>query len=166
MASQFGDILRVLVQHRVRFVIVGGVAGAIHGSSRATYDIDLVYDRKRDNVERLVSALQPLDPYLRDAPPDLPFRFDVQTVLSGLNFTLTTSLGALDLFGETVGGATYTRLVKHSDEVEVSGVRCLCVDIERLIEMKRASGRPRDFDAIAELKAILDARLRGGQTKK
>jgi len=73
-------LLSVLHDAEVRFVIIGGVAATIHGSARLTSDLDVVYARDRENLERLVAALQPLDPYLRGAPPGLPFRFDVETL--------------------------------------------------------------------------------------
>jgi hypothetical protein len=73
----------VLSSGRVDFVIVGGVAATIHGSARLTTDLDIVYERTTDNVKRLVAALRPLNPYLRGAPPDLPFRFDEQTIRAG-----------------------------------------------------------------------------------
>ena len=49
----------------------------------------------------------PLKPYLRGAPPGLPFRFDADTLSRGLNFTLTTSLGWIDLLGEITGGGRF-----------------------------------------------------------
>lgn len=126
----------------------------MHGSARATFDLDVVYDRDPENIERLVDALTPLEPYLRGAPSGLPFVFDVRTVSLGLNFTLNTTLGAVDLFGEIAGGGTFKDLLPHSDEVELFGIKCPCINLDFLIRLKQASGRPRDFDAIAELKAI------------
>jgi hypothetical protein len=64
----------------VEYVIVGGLAATIHGSSRLTHDIDVVYSRSEDNVSRLVAALAPHDPYPRGAPPGLPFEWSEETV--------------------------------------------------------------------------------------
>ncbi|HET9888665.1 MAG TPA: hypothetical protein VFR10_14245, partial [bacterium] len=69
----------------VDFIIVGGIAGTIHGAARATYDLDAVYSRSSDNIKRLAGALAPLQPYLRGAPPGLPFRLDDETIQRGLN---------------------------------------------------------------------------------
>ncbi len=74
----------------------------------------------------------------------------------GLNFTLQTVLGALDLLGEIVGGGRYADLLPHTIEVEVFGVRCRCLGLVALIRAKRAAGRPKDLEAIAELEAILE----------
>lgn len=125
-----------------------------------TQDVDVVYERDHGNLDRLAKALAPHRPYLRGAPPGLPFRLDPETLERGLNFTLTTTLGPLDLLGEVTGGGTYRDLLPHSQEIEAFGVSCLCLDLPRLIQVKRAAGRPRDLEAIAELEAILDERDR------
>jgi len=91
--TRFADLLKALAHAGVDFVVVGGVAAAAHGSPRATLDIDVVYSRADSNLDCLVTALAPLRPYLRGAPPGLPFRFDAPTLKAGLNFTLTTDLG-------------------------------------------------------------------------
>jgi hypothetical protein len=85
--TDFAALLRRLLSAQVEFILIGGVAGNVHGSARATYDIDVLYRRSADNLARLVSALAPLEPYLRGAPPGLPFTFDVGTLRRGLNFT-------------------------------------------------------------------------------
>lgn len=147
-------LLDVLHQGHVQFVIVGGVAATIHGSARLTADLDVVYARDRENLERLVSALQPLEPYLRGAPPGLPFRFDAETLRKGLNFTLNTTFGPLDLLGEIAGLGGYESAFRHSIEVQLFGAATRCLDLEALIRAKRAAGRPRDLETIAELEAI------------
>jgi len=75
-----------------------------------------------------------------------------------LNFTLTTKLGDLDLLGEVIDGRTYEDLLPHSEEIEVFGVKCLCLGLEKLIYLKRAAGRPKDFEVLAELETILQNR--------
>lgn len=156
--TDFERLLAVLASAGVRFVVVGGVAAAAHGAIRTTRDLDLVYDRDPENLERLASALAPHAPYLRGAPPGLPFRLDRATLAAGLNFTLTTELGELDLLGEIAGGGGFGSLVAHSVEIRLGNVRFRCLDLERLIETKRAAGRPKDFEALAELEAILEDR--------
>jgi predicted nucleotidyltransferase len=151
-------LLRALAAGGVRFVIVGGAAATAHGAARLTQDLDLVYDRSPDNLHNLVIALAAHEPYLRGAPAGLPFRFDAETLRRGLNFTLTSKLGDLDLLGEIAGGGGYAQLREHTVELELFGVCCLCLDLEKLIEVKRAAGRPKDLEAIAELIAIREAR--------
>lgn len=150
-----------MTEGSVDFIIVGGLAATVHGSARLTQDIDLVYSRAKENIHRLARALEGVNPYPRGAPPGLPFRWDRETIFRGLNFTLTTTLGDLDLLGEIAGGGGYDDLMRHTVEVEIFGLRCKCLDLPTLIRVKRAAGRPRDFEAVAELEALLDERERG-----
>lgn len=76
-------LIRGLSEAGVEFIVIGGVAGAIHGAARLTYDVDVVYRRTPENIARLASALAPHAPYLRGAPPGLPFRWDSETIRRG-----------------------------------------------------------------------------------
>jgi len=154
--TDFRSLIHTLSQAGVEFVVVGGAAATGHGSARLTTDLDVVYRRTEENISRLVTALAPLNPYLRGAPPGLPFRLSVETVKKGLNFTLVTSLGALDLLGEITGGGYYEDILPHSISISLHNNECLCLALEWLIRVKRAAGRPKDFEAIAELEAILE----------
>lgn len=154
--TDFNALLRILTENNVEFIIVGGAAATALGSARLTFDLDIVYKRSRENIERIVSALQPITPYLRGAPPGLPFSWDVQTVERGLNFTLITTLGPLDILGEITGGGSYDQLRPESITVEIAGTECLCLNLEQLIQVKRAAGRPKDLEVIAELQRIRD----------
>ncbi len=156
--TDFGALVKALNEGDVDFVIVGGLAAAVHGSARLTQDVDCVYSRTPANLERLVAALRGHGPYLRGAPPGLPFEWSVATIERGLNFTLTTDMGDLDLLGEIPGGGDYDALRPQAVEVVLFGHRCLCLDLAPLIRAKRAAGRPKDLEALAELEALLAAR--------
>ena len=162
MITDYAKVLRVLSDAGVEFVLIGGVAANLHGSARATFDVDVVYSRKRTNLAKVVEALGPYNPYLRGAPPGLPFQFDLATVRNGLNFTLSTGLGDVDLLGEVAGGGNYEQLLSHSVEIDAFGIRCRCVTLERLIQLKRAAGRPKDLESIAELQLLLETRRKRG----
>lgn len=156
--TDFNALIRLLTESQVEFIVVGGAAATAHGSARLTLDLDVVYRRTSENISRLVSSLKPLQPYLRGAPPGLPFDWSQATIRKGLNFTLITSLGALDLLGEITGGGNYEDLLSEAISLQVAGVKCLCLGLDRLIEVKRAAGRPKDFEAIAELEVIQEER--------
>ncbi len=155
-------LLRAFEATGAEVIVVGGVAATAQGSARVTMDLDLVYRRSAESVRRVVAALSPLSPYLRGAPPGLPFRWDVETVLRGLNFTLTTTRGDVDLLGEIAGGGRYEDLLPHTVAVEVFGVPSRSLGLEKLIAVKRAAGRPKDLEAVAELEAIWDERRKLG----
>ena len=154
--TDFETLIGILVNQHVEFIIVGGVAATAHGSSKLTQDLDIVYCRSTENIDRLTTALEPHKPYLRGAPPGLPFRFNRETVQRGLNFTLMTDVGALDVFGEITGGGGYNDLLPHSINLKLFGFTCYCLDLKRLIEVKRAAGRPRDLEVVAELEALAE----------
>jgi hypothetical protein len=162
-AADFEKILTLFEEARVEFVVIGGVAMVAHGSAQATFDLDLCYRRSQENVERLCLALAPYHPALRNAPKNLPFRFDGPTVKNGLNFTLSTDLGDLDLLGEVAGLGFYEGVVEFSQTGEVSGKQCRILSLEGLIRAKRAAGRPRDLAALPELEALKELREKLGE---
>lgn len=152
--TDFARLLGALHKGSVDYIIIGGVAATIHGSSRLTQDVDVCYARNDSNLDRVVKALRPLDPYLRGAPRGLPFEWSVATLRAGLNFTLTTTAGDIDLLGEVTGGGDYGKLIDHTIDVTLFGRRTKCLDLDWLIATKRAAGRPRDLEVIAELEAL------------
>ena len=154
--TDFKSLLELLVGNGVEFIVIGGAAATAHGSVRLTRDLDVVYRRSSENIHRLVGAVGRHKPYLRGAPPGLPFRWDAETVRRGLNFTLETDLGNLDLLGEVTGGGSYEKLLPHSELRRIYDVECRCLNLKRLIEVKRAAGRPRDLEAVAELEVLLE----------
>lgn len=164
--TDFEGLLRRLTSEDVRFILVGGFAATVLGSPRITIDLDIVYARHRDNFRRLSTALAALSPSLRGAPPGLPFQLDVPTLERGLNFTLTTTLGDLDLLGEIAGGGTYEQLLSGSNVLRVFGLDIHVVTLRQLIHLKRAAGRAKDLEALAELEVLLEERQRSGGSER
>jgi hypothetical protein len=155
--TDFPGLIAALADNDVEYIVIGGFAGTVHGSNRLTADLDVVYRRTPKNLERVANSLAAHHPYPKGAPPGLPFRWDARTLANGLNFTLESDLGEIDLLGEITGGGGYEDLLPESLEVEVFGRRCNCLNLNALIRVKRAAGRPKDFEAIAELEAIRDS---------
>lgn len=155
-------LLTALHKAQVDYIIVGGVAARAHGSARLTDDLDISYARHPANLARLITALAPLHPYLRGAPPGLPFDWSAATLRAGLNFTLTTSAGSLDLLGEIVGGGRYEDLLPHTLTITLFGRAVRLLDLPWLIQVKRAAGRPKDLEVVAELEALQEEITRGG----
>ena len=147
-------LLTVLADSGVRFILVGGVAARAHGSSRLTDDLDVCYARDRENLDRLSAALAAFTPYPRGAPTGLPFEWSAATLRGGLNFAFSTSIGAIDLFGEISGGGDFARLLPHTQQITLFEREFLLLNLPWLIHVKRAAGRPTDFEVIAELEAL------------
>src|SRR5262245_36617139 len=91
--------LRTLGDHHVRFVLIGGFAGAIRGSPQITGDLDICYARDRANLERLAAALHELEATLRGAPAGVPLVMDARTLQAEDRFTFTTRVGPVDCLG-------------------------------------------------------------------
>ncbi|MEO8434693.1 MAG: hypothetical protein ABI596_07340 [Pyrinomonadaceae bacterium] len=147
--------LTLLGRFKVECVIVGGVAATIHGSVLPTTDVDVCYARSLANLEKLANALQSVHAHLRNAPPDLPFILDAETLRRGLNFTFSTDIGSLDLLGEVRGVGYYEDALSESLIVELFGYPFAVIELGKLIEAKRTAGRPKDKVAVAELEALL-----------
>ena len=147
-------LLRVLTEHKVEFVVIGGVAMVAHGSNHATLDLDVCYNRAPENLAALSAALTSLQAYLRGAPKGLPFKTDVPTLQVGLNFTLETAGGDLDVLGEVSGVGSYAQALARSEEKELFGHRVPVLSLDGLIAAKKAAGRNKDRSHLLELEAL------------
>ena len=148
--------LRLLLDHQVRFIVIGGVAGAAHGSPSITQDLDICYDRSPDNLERLATVLQKLHARLRGVEDDVPFILDAKTLKAGDHFTFITDAGDLDILGTPAGSSGYDDLASEAVETELDGFRVLVASIEDLMAMKRAAGRAKDIAEVEILGALRD----------
>jgi hypothetical protein len=152
--TDFRKLVDALAVARVDFVLIGGVALVLQGSSRTTADIDMCYARDGDNLERLAKALAPLAPTVRGAPPELPFAWDAQTLRTGLNFPLHTRAGDIDLVGEVIGVGDYAAVVRDAGLFDVYGHKVRVMSLNALERAKRAAGRAKDLLDLAEIAEI------------
>lgn len=147
-------ILKTLDGHGVRFVVIGGIAGRLWGSTSVTNDLDVCYARDRENLKALAGALTELKVKLRGADRDLPFAADARTLKAGDHFTFTTSAGNLDILGTPAGSRGYEALARTATVMDVGGVTVKVAAIEDLIAMKRAAARPKDLIEVEVLSAL------------
>src|SRR5688500_10249583 len=124
------------------------------GSAHVTDDVDVCYARDRDNLIALVEALKVHNPRLRTRDGDVSFLWDVKTLSFGLNFTLVTNLGVVDLLGEVAGVGSIDDLLRNAATMEVYGIPMRVASVEDLLAMKRAAGREKDRTHILELEAL------------
>ncbi|MDQ3553037.1 MAG: hypothetical protein M3395_01300 [Chloroflexota bacterium] len=158
------EVLRLLSRHRVRYVVIGGLAAILHGSPSVTRDIDVCHARDRVNLLRLADALREVNARLRGAPTELPFRLDAKTLANGDSFTFTTDVGALDILATPIGTQGYEDLVRTSETVSAFGEEFAVASLDDLIRMKRAAGRPKDrieLEILGALRAEIDDRRSG-----
>lgn len=160
---QLRELLEVFDRHAVDFIVIGGVAGIIHGSAYPTYDFDVLYARDEKNVERMDAALRDLHVTLRNAPPDLPFQIDARTLAAGCNFTFESDLGSFDILGHADGMRAYDRMRMDAKPDVAWGFPIRVASIDDLIRMKRAAGRAKDRLMVEELIAIAEDQRRSAK---
>lgn len=159
MATQsFQRILEVLDQHSVEFVVVGGVAAVLQGAPVTTFDLDTLVKLDDANVDRLTAALTELEATFRENPQaGAPTKEDV---LSGGHLLLMTNCGPLDILGFVGDKQRYGDIQDKVTQITAGGVSLQVIELEELIEQKRALGRPKDQAVLSVLEAVLRHRKR------
>lgn len=147
-----------LAKAGVDFVIIGGVAGAIHGSAYGTYDLDIAYGRDPENLARLIAVLRDVGAKLRVAggAEDLPFQLEVRTLEAGANFTFDTRFGSLDILEYMPGAPRYEVLRRGATVIRVAEHDVRVAGLDHLIGMKEAAGRTKDKLHASEYRVISD----------
>ena len=136
------------------FVIVGGFAGVLHGSSYITDDLDICAVLTSDNVAKLREILGDLKPVHRMTHKKLSFLEHPPTGEPLANLYLETEAGTLDVLGSVLGLGDYATLAKKAIEIPLFGRSCRVVSLEDLIAAKEALGREKDLLTAKELRAI------------
>jgi hypothetical protein len=149
-------LIEVLVRHDVRFIVVGGIAAVLQRVPVNTQDFDLVHDRERDNVDRLLAALAELGAVYRNDPRML--RPNESHLLGPGNQLLQTGNLKLDVLGSIDWGGGYNDLVPDTEVLDVGGFAVRVLTLEKLIEIKRHLTRPKDKFMLIHLEAALDER--------
>jgi hypothetical protein len=155
-------ILETLLRHRVRFVVIGGIAGRLLGSPTLTNDLDICYARDRKNLAALSAALLELEATLRGAPEGLPFRPDVPALEAGDHFTFKTNAGNFDCIKTPAGSGGFQDLIAGATIMSIGKMSVPVVAIEDLIRLKEAAGRPKDRVELEILAALKEEIERGG----
>ena len=153
--ARFAEILRLLAENDVEFIVVGMAAGILQGAPVTTVDLDLVHRRSRENVERLLRVLSKLDATYRHDPRRLP---PGESHLIGPGHQLlATTHGDLDCLGTIDQDRAYEDLLPLTVEMTLAGGRTVRVlSLPALIEAKERAGRPKDLAALPVLRATLD----------
>jgi hypothetical protein len=151
---QLNQLLARLLQAEVEFVLVGGLAAAIHGSSLNTRDVDICIRLSAENLMRIQSAVADLHPVHRTRP-DIPLSLTPEDCSRFKNLYLKTDLGIIDCLGEVRAVGDYEEALRHSIVLKLPIGQCRILDIETLIKAKEAMARPHDLIAVQHLKAVL-----------
>lgn len=151
-----GQILRILDEHEVRFVLIGALAARLYGFPRLTADADITPADDRANVEKLAKALRQLDAkiYTESIPEGLTFDCSAAMLERARMWNLVTKAGRIDLAFMPAGTTGYSDLVKTAERFEAYGVQFLVASLNDIIRSKEAAGRPKDREDVAILRAM------------
>lgn len=152
-------ILRELVESRVDFLLIGGVAVGYHGYVRATKDVDVVPNPDSGNLERLAGVLVRLDAQLEGAEDfdrgELPDPRDPSALQLGGNWVLATKLGRLDIMQWIGDVPLWEELSSRAIADRIEDLPIKIVSYEDLIRLKEMAARPED---LADLQRLREAR--------
>jgi predicted nucleotidyltransferase len=147
------ELLQRLTEEDVRFVLVGGLAVNAWGYLRGTKDVDLVPDPDPENLAKLDAFLRALGGQVevgdRLLGPDAITTF----LRAGDRTLVTTELGQVDVLQGLPQVPSYEALEQQAREVDLDGLVVRVCSLEHLLQMKRASDRPRDHDDLEALEA-------------
>ncbi len=152
--QDFQRLIGLLAENEVRFVIIGGFAASLYGSSCVTEDIDLCIPFDAENMQSLLNAFRDIHPAHRLIGKSRPLDEGADQLSRFKNLYLQTDLGSIDLLSEVAGVGRFNDVMEHSVEIELYGMPCCVLDIESLIRTKREMARPKDQEAIRQLEAI------------
>lgn len=156
------ELLRLLLDAGVEFVVIGGVAAVAYGSATFTQDVDITASFSEDNLSRLMAALAPYHPRFALAVPKRPVTETPAELSAYRNLYLLTDLGRLDILAEVPPVGPYAEVAARAVAMEVFGRQCRIISLDDLIAVKRHLGRDKDRLVERELLA-LRARGRNGE---
>lgn len=136
------------------YVVVGGYAGVLHGSSLVTNDLDICAVLSPENIQKLRSILADLHPVHRITHQKLSFIDHPAPSTTVANLYLETDSGILDILSSILGVGDYARLRQSAIEVSLFGRPVPVISLDDLIAAKEAVGREKDLLAVKELRAI------------
>ncbi|MBW7895420.1 MAG: nucleotidyltransferase [Opitutaceae bacterium] len=154
-------LLQRLADAQIDFVVIGGYAGVLHGSSLVTNDLDICTVLTSETIAKLRQAFADLHPVHRMTHKKLSF-LEVPAIGSPLhNLHLETDHGIMDVLSNVLGIGEYSRLRQNAVELPIFGRQCAVISLEDLIAAKEALGREKDLLAAKELRAIAAKRAQG-----
>ena len=156
------QILGLLVEHEVAFVLVGGLAAVAHGSPLATWDVDITPEASPANLDRLAAALRALDARVRhpDTPQGVSFPYDATSLAAETSWDLMTPFGDLDIAFTPAASTGYGSLVAGAAVIDFRGIPVQLASLADVVDSKATANRPKDQRALPVLRELLAAQTR------
>ncbi len=151
-------LLKRLLEKQIDFVLIGGYAAVLHGSSQVTHDLDICAVMTKFELTKLRDALKDLEPKHRMNPNVQPSLFDYPNENQIINnFYLKTNSGVLDILNEVKPIGSFERVKENAVTVKLFGYDCKVICLDDLIEIKKSMTRPKDQSTLRELLAVKEA---------
>jgi len=155
---QLSQLLLRLCDAEIDFVVVGGFAAVLHGSTMVTRDIDVCMVMSADNISKLRAILRDAHPTHRFTTQRLSFLDNPDPGVELKNLYLQTDLGALDVLGSIMGIGSFEDVRRDAVQVQLLGKSVRVIGVKDLIRAKEALGREKDLITAKELRAIMEKR--------
>jgi hypothetical protein len=151
------EMLRVLHEYGVRYVLIGGLAAALYGSAHSMFDVDITPDTSSDNLERLSAALRALDARIRvdGVPGGLPIAPDAARLAGMKTLYLVTRAGDLDIAFEPAGVGAFASWDAGASDIVVLDVPIRVAALADIIRSKEAADRDKDRVVLPLLRALV-----------
>lgn len=165
--TNFLGLLRVLLEHGVEFLVVGGVAAQLEGAPILTLDLDILFEQDPANLGRLLRALRELHARYRN-PAGRHIEPDPEKLETLKMHLLLTDLGALDLLGEIGAGLRYQDFAGRTVAYQLGDARVRVLELAAVIETKEHADRAKDRAVLPVLRQTLalKAAMRPSQEPK
>jgi len=148
-------LLERLLTYDVDFVLIGGFAAAVHGSTLVTQDLDICAAITDDQIAKLRNALKDLHPLHRMNPNARHSFLEYPSDLRGFNnIYLSTDLGVLDILSQAQPAGNFDEIKSRSVEISLYGRKCRVISVDDLIKIKASMNRPKDKQTVLELQLI------------
>lgn len=148
------ELFRVLADHGVDYLVIGGVAAQVHGRRRTTMDLDVTPAPDPENFKRLSAALAALDAHPVELGPSAPAPTAEQLRLAAIVPPLITRHGQLHILNEVPGATAYIEMRTRALTTDLDGIPVHIVGVDDLIRMKQTAGRPSDIEDIEALTMV------------
>ena len=138
----------------VEFVIIGGLAGIIHGSTRTTQDIDICCKFTPENLLKLFAAIKNANPVHRMNSNRPVFVLNTENADKFKNLYLDTDIGQLDCLGEVHSIGSFDEVCKNAISFRIGSKNYQVLSLDALIKSKKSLNRPIDRQDVIQLQAI------------
>lgn len=147
MLNRLQEVFASLEKHRVKYVVIGGIAAVLHGVPRATFDLDLLIEATPENARRLLDAF--LDARLGTAALTTPEE------LLAKEITIFQDRVRIDVQTSTPG-IDFPQAWANRVEMEYQNQKFFVLSKDDLIAAKKAAGRPVDLEDVRLLQLLDD----------